>query len=153
MYTTLYSWIPSHCTGSVLQHYETELQRLRSEYAGLSGSKRTELENLLMEGDLLEVTMDEENQLWQLLQQDAESSLAFEKAGREEEVEKPVQTAVAAPLPPQVGCVGVCGWVGGWVGVHVCVCVRACACACVCACVCVCACACVCVSVCVCVLV
>ena len=81
-------------TGSVLQHYETELQRLRSEYAGLSGSKRTELENLLMEGDLLEVTMDEETQLWQLLQQDAESSLAFEKSGHEEEeeVEKPGAT-------------------------------------------------------------
>jgi hypothetical protein len=94
--------------GSVLHHYETELQRLRSEYAGLSGSKRTELENLLMEGDLLEVTMDEETQLWQLLQQDAESSLAFEKSGHEEEVDKPSQSAgtPATPEPLQVGGCG-----------------------------------------------
>ena len=88
-----------HHTGSVLHHYETELQRLRSEYAGLSGSKRTELENLLMEGDLLEVTMDEELQLWQILQQDAESSLAFEQSGREEEVEKTGRSKVT---PEQV---------------------------------------------------
>ena len=40
-----------------------------------------------MEGDLLEVTMDEEYQLWQFLQQDAESSLAFEKSGLMEEEE------------------------------------------------------------------
>ena len=99
--------IMDYSSGSVLHHYETELQRLRSEYAGLSGSKRTELENLLMEGDLLEVTLDEETQLWQLLQQDAESSLAFEKSGHEEEVEK---TTVASE-PLQVGvslCVYVC---------------------------------------------
>ena len=57
-----------------------------------------------MEGDLLEVSMDEETQLWQFLQQDAESSLAFEKSGREEEVEKAAQTP-AAPEPLQV-CVG-----------------------------------------------
>ena len=76
-----------NCPGSVLKHYESELQRLRSEYAGLSGSKRTELENLLMEGDLLEVTLDEEYQLWHLLQQDAESSLAFEKSGLIDEAE------------------------------------------------------------------
>ena len=111
----------SHYTGSVLHHYETELQRLRSEYAGLSGNKRTELENLLMEGDLLEVTMDEETQLWQLLQQDAESSLAFEKSGREEEVEKPTQTigTQATPEPLQVGVccrVCVCGGGGGGEG-------------------------------------
>ena len=57
-----------------------------------------------MEGDLLEVTMDEETQLWQLLQQDAESSLAFEKSGHEEEVEKPVQTVAASePLQVHVG--------------------------------------------------
>ena len=55
--------------------------------------------------------MDEETQLWQLLQQDAESSLAFEKSGREEEVEKPMQTVgtQATPEPLQVGgCVYVC---------------------------------------------
>ena len=70
-----------------------------------------------MEGDLLEVTMDEEIQLWQLLQQDAESSLAFEKSGHEEEVEKTVQTKAASePLQVRV-CVCVC------VGVCVCVCV------------------------------
>lgn len=72
--------------GSVLAHYDSELQRLRSEYAGLSGSKREALEHLLMEGDLLEVTMDEVQQLWQLLQLDTEYLSAFDtspaKVGR-----------------------------------------------------------------------
>lgn len=84
--------------GSVLQHYESELQRLRAEYAGLSGSKRTELENLLTECDLLEVTMDEVHQLWQLLSQDAEILSAFEKMGvdhdEEEEEDKQNTTEV-----------------------------------------------------------
>lgn len=69
--------------GSVLHHYETELNRLRSEYAGLSGTKRKELENLLMEGDLLEVTVDEVHQLWTVLHQDAETLAAFERSGAE----------------------------------------------------------------------
>ena len=64
--------------GSVLAHYNSELQRLRSEYAGLSGIKRESLEQLLMEGDLLEVTMDEVQQLWQLLQLDTEYVSAFD---------------------------------------------------------------------------
>ena len=64
--------------GSVLAHYNSELQRLRSEYAGLSGCKRESLEELLMEGDLLEVTMDEVQQLWQLLQLDTEYLAAFD---------------------------------------------------------------------------
>lgn len=79
--------------GSVLQHYESELQRLRAEYAGLSGSKRTELENLLTECDLLEVTMDEVQQLWQLLQQDAEILMVFEKMGEENDEEDNKQTS------------------------------------------------------------
>ena len=49
-----------------------------------------------MEGDLIEVTMDEETLLWQLLQQDAEISLAFEKAGVDEEEEPP-----SKPTPEQ----------------------------------------------------
>lgn len=73
--------------GSVLHHYESELNRLRSEYAGLSGSKRVEMEKLLMEGDLLEVTMDEVQQLWLVLHQDAETLTAFERFGMEEEEE------------------------------------------------------------------
>lgn len=64
--------------GSVLQHYETELHRLKSEFSGLSGTRRQELEDMLMEGDLLEVTLDEVQQLWQLLQSDAEFLAAFE---------------------------------------------------------------------------
>lgn len=78
------SLLISRFSGSVLQHYETELNRLRSEYAGLTGSKRTEMENLLMEGDLLEVTMDEVQQLWQVLHQDAEMLISYERSGQEE---------------------------------------------------------------------
>ena len=70
--------------GSVLHHYETELNRLRSEYNGLSGTKRKELEDLLMEGDLLEVTMDEVQQLWTVLHQDTETLTAFERSGSED---------------------------------------------------------------------
>ena len=33
-----------------------------------------------MEGDLLEVTMDEVRQLWHLLQEDSDCRVAFEKA-------------------------------------------------------------------------
>lgn len=59
---------------------------MKSEYAGLSGSKRESLEQLLMEGDLLEVTLDEVHQLWQCLQWDTEYLSAFEtspaKVGR-----------------------------------------------------------------------
>ena len=71
--------------GSVLQHYETELKRLRSEYAGLTGNKRAELENLLLEGDLLEITMDEVQQLWVILQQDSELLASFNSSGLEED--------------------------------------------------------------------
>lgn len=65
----------------MLQHYETELERLTAKYAGLSSSKRMTLDNLLMEGDLLEVTLDEVQQLWQMLQQDAHMLAAFQKKG------------------------------------------------------------------------
>lgn len=71
--------------GSVLHHYETELKRLRSEYSGLSGSKRLELENLLMQGDLHEVAMEEVQQLWLILQQDAELQSAYERSGLQED--------------------------------------------------------------------
>ena len=47
---------------------------------GLSVSKRGEVENLLMEGDLLEVTMDEVRQLWHLLPEDSDCCVTFEKA-------------------------------------------------------------------------
>ena len=62
--------------------------------------------------------MDEEMQLWQLLQHDAESSLAFEKSGQEEEEVE--MTGMAAEQQ-------VCA---------VCVCVSVCVCVCVCACMC-----------------
>ena len=64
----------------MLQHYATELDHIRNSYAGLSVAKRSELEDLLMEGDLLEVTMDEVQQLWLLLQEDSDCRAAFEKA-------------------------------------------------------------------------
>ena len=76
--STIFSPSPPFPSGSVLAHYNSELQRLRSEYAGLSGCKRESLEQLLMEGDLLEVTMDEVQQLWQLLQLDTEYLSAFD---------------------------------------------------------------------------
>ena len=49
------------------------------EFAGLSASYRQELEDLLMEGDLLEVTVEEVKQLWQLLTSNAEFRVAFEQ--------------------------------------------------------------------------
>ncbi len=70
--------------GSVLIHYETELERLTAKYAGLNSVKRSTLDTLLMEGDLLEVNMDEVQQLWQLLQQDAHLLSAFQKKGNME---------------------------------------------------------------------
>lgn len=66
--------------GSVLAHYNSELQRLRSDYAGLSPSKREALDRLLMEGDLLEVMMDEVQQLWHILQLDTEYLSLFNSA-------------------------------------------------------------------------
>ena len=63
-----------------------------------------------MEGDLLEVTLDEETQLWQLLQQDAESSLAFERSGHEER-----ETGAIEPM--QV-CVWAIEYVCVWRGVN-----------------------------------
>ena len=68
----------------MLQHYESELGRLRAEYAGLSGNKRADMERLLMEGDLLEVTLDEVQQLWLVLHQDSETAASFERFGMEE---------------------------------------------------------------------
>ena len=79
---------PPHILGSVLQHYESELKRLRSEYAGLSGNKRADMEKLLVEGDLLEVTLDEVQQLWLVLHQDAETLTAYDKFAVEEEGER-----------------------------------------------------------------
>ena len=49
------------------------------EFAGLSASYRQELEDLLMEGDLLEVTVEEVKQLWQLLTSNAGFQVAFEQ--------------------------------------------------------------------------
>lgn len=49
------------------------------EFAGLSASHRQELEDMLMEGDLLEVTVEEVKQLWQLLTSNAEFQVAFEQ--------------------------------------------------------------------------
>ena len=93
--------------GSVLQHYETELLRLRSEYAGISGAKRMEMEELLMEGDLLEVTMDEIQQLWQLLQTDAEILVVFERGDKQEEKEEDEEEGEEEKKEEQV-CVCVC---------------------------------------------
>ena len=67
--------------GSVLIHYETELERLTTKYAGLNSAKRSAMDTLLMEGDLLEVALDEVQQLWQLLQQDAHLLTSFQKKG------------------------------------------------------------------------
>ena len=84
------------CAGSVLNHYETELERLTAKYAGLSSSKRSALDSLLMEGDLLEVTLDEVQQLWQLLQQDAHLLTAFQKKNFDIEV-RTTCTVVTVP--------------------------------------------------------
>lgn len=73
-----------YVSGSVLNHYESELERLTSKYAGLGPVRRSNLENLLMEGDLLEVTLDEVQQLWQLLQQDAQLLASFQERGKSE---------------------------------------------------------------------
>ena len=66
-------------TEPLLQYYKTELQTQTMEFAGLSASYRQELEDLLMEGDLLEVTVEEVKQLWQLLTSNAEFQVAFEQ--------------------------------------------------------------------------
>ena len=66
-------------TEPLLQYYKTELQTQTTEFAGLSASYRQELEDLLMEGDLLEVTVEEVKQLWQLLTSNAEFQVAFEQ--------------------------------------------------------------------------
>ena len=66
-------------TDSLLQYYKTELQRQTVEFAGLSASRRLELEDLLMEGDLLEVKVEEVQQLWQLLTSNADFQVAFEQ--------------------------------------------------------------------------
>ena len=57
---------------SVLKHYETQVLKEKSSYSGLAESQRREVEDLLLEGDLLEVTTDETTQLWQVLQSDTE---------------------------------------------------------------------------------
>ena len=61
-----------HYVDSVLKHYETQLLKEKSAYSGLAESQRREVEDLLLEGDLLEVTTDETTQLWQVLQSDTE---------------------------------------------------------------------------------
>lgn len=66
-------------TDSLLQYYKTELQRQTVEFAGLSVSRRQELEDLLMEGDLLEVKVEEVQQLWQLLTSNANFQVTFEQ--------------------------------------------------------------------------
>ena len=51
---------------SVLKHYETQLNKEKASYLGLSETHRRKVEELLLEGDLLEVTTDESTQIWQV---------------------------------------------------------------------------------------
>ena len=74
-----YSNVCTHCQclifldiDSVLKHYEAQLQKEKSSYSGLAEGQRREVEDLLLEGDLLEVTTDETTLLWQVLQSDTE---------------------------------------------------------------------------------
>lgn len=57
---------------SVLRHYNNQLSKEKSSYVGLSELQRKRVEEVLLDGDLLEVTTDETTQLWQLLQTDSE---------------------------------------------------------------------------------
>lgn len=66
----------------MLNHYESELERLTVKYAGLTSTRRSSLESLLMEGDLLEVTLDEVQQLWELIQQDSQLLTSFQERGK-----------------------------------------------------------------------
>jgi histone demethylase JARID1 len=75
---------------SVLKHYESQLLKEKSKYAGLTGDMRKNVESTLLDGDLLEVTTDETTQLWQTLQTDSDCLSYF--ALTEEETLK-------APLP------------------------------------------------------
>lgn len=52
---------------SVLKHYETQLQKEKGSYAGLTDTQRRNAEDALLDGDLLEVTTDESTQLWQVI--------------------------------------------------------------------------------------
>ena len=54
------------CLDSVLRHYETQLCKERSGYLGMSDTHRKRVEEVLLEGDLLEVTTDETTQIWQV---------------------------------------------------------------------------------------
>lgn len=52
--------------GSVLKHYESQLSKEKATYAGLTEAQRKNVEEMLLAGDLLEVTTDETTQLWQV---------------------------------------------------------------------------------------
>ena len=59
-----------HCTfnvGSVLKHYESQLSKEKATYAGLTEAQRKNVEDMLLVGDLLEVTTDETTQIWQVI--------------------------------------------------------------------------------------
>ena len=88
---------PFILSGSVLHHYESELERHLSKYVGLGPTRRSNLDNLLMEGDLLEVTLDEVQQLWQLLQQDAQLLTSFQEKGAPETEKKVNKKTVSGP--------------------------------------------------------
>ena len=51
---------------SVLRHYNNQLSKEKSSYVGLSELQRKRMEEVLLDGDLLEVTTDETTQLWQV---------------------------------------------------------------------------------------
>ncbi len=51
---------------SVLKHYESQLTKEKTSYLGMTEVQRKRVEELLLEGDLLEVTTDETTQIWQV---------------------------------------------------------------------------------------
>ena len=51
---------------SVLKHYETQLGKEKLNYLGMLEAQRKKVEDILLEGDLLEVTTDETTQIWQV---------------------------------------------------------------------------------------
>lgn len=57
-------------TDSVLKHYETQLSKEKANYLGMSEVQRKKVEDVLLEGDLLEVTTDETTQIWQVCEWD-----------------------------------------------------------------------------------
>ena len=56
----------THFIDSVLKHYDAQLMKEKAVYSGLNEKKRKRVEELLLDGDLLEVTTDETTQLWQV---------------------------------------------------------------------------------------